>query len=650
MTGQISAEASFGTREAWPWRAVNALSAFAATVSSVWIFLVMGMVCTDIVARAFLNAPLAGVAEVVAFSVPAAVLLALPYCIRTGRFLRADFLLVMVTRASPRGSALLNLAFDAIGALVFAKITHTVLPRLLKQYAEGEFFGAIGAFTAPVYPFTTAIVLGSTLAALQFARLALCDLRQLLREGEGPGERLGPVFLLCAAFLLVCGGFTVHLVTGGLSRVDVGIFAIIGMLVLVLAGMHLASVLIVMSFLGIWMIRGAVTVAEGGLAIATTGSINSYAFAVIPLFVLMGLFIEVADVGRDAFSVIARLVRRIRGGLGVATVIANAVFAAITGSSIASATVFTRVAAPPMIAHGYTSRFAVGVVAGSSVLGMLIPPSILLLIFGLIAEVSIGALFKAAVLPGLLLAAVFVGLVMALARYAPAFVGRAQSVEEIGTVSAGEFLRGLLPIIALVALVLGGIYGGIFTPTESGAVGAAGAFVIALARGSLTLTRLRVILLETAEISGSILFLVVAANLYSRMLTLSAIPQSISEWVIAAELGMFGFLVIYLVIVLLLGMILDSVSIMLVLLPLMLPIVISLGGDLVWFGIITVIAVEIGLITPPFGLSVYVVKGTLPPGTATLADIFIGAFPFVVAMLLVTIVLMIFPAISLVLL
>ena len=189
------------------------------------------------------------------------------------------------------------------------------------------------------------------------------------------------LFLLAVLFLAACGAGAVYLVTGGLSRVEVGVFAIVAMLTLVLSGMHLASALILLSFLGIWMIRGTVAVAEGGLAIATTGSINSYAFAVIPLFVLMGLFIEIADVGRDAFSVLARLLRRIRGGLGVATVFANAIFAAITGSSIASATVFTRVATPPMMAHGYTSRFAVGVVAGSSVLGMLIPPSILLLIY-----------------------------------------------------------------------------------------------------------------------------------------------------------------------------------------------------------------------------------------------------------------------------
>ncbi|WP_223877812.1 TRAP transporter large permease subunit [Histidinibacterium aquaticum] len=646
---QDSLAAAGPGRRFTPGTVIEWLSALAATVSSVWIFVVMVLVCTDVVSRAFANSPIAGVAEVVSFSVPATVFLALPYCIRTGRFLRADFLLQRLEPRSPRGGALLNLVFNAVGVVVFAKITQTVWPRLLDQIEEAEFFGAIGAFTAPVWPFTTGILVGAVLAALQFALMTLQEARDF-RSALATDRDGSTVFALVVVFLVVCGAGLVYLVTGDLSRVDVGIFSIIGMLALVLSGMHLASALIVLSFLGIWMIRGTAAVAEGSLAIATTGSINSYAFAVIPLFVLMGLFIEVADVGRDAFSVLARLLRRIRGGLGIATVFANGIFAAITGSTIASATVFTRVAAPPMISNGYTSRFAVGVVAGSSVLGMLIPPSILLLIFGLIAEVSIGALFTAAILPGLLLASAFALLVLGLSWFAPDFVGNSMPVEDMESVTLGEVARRLLPIVLLVALVLGGIYGGFFTPTESGAVGAAGAFIIALVRRSLSLQRLRTILLETAEISGSILFLVVAANLYSRMLTLSAIPQSITDWVIAAELGMMAFLLLYLVIVVLLGMILDSVSIMLVLLPLMLPIVQSLGGDLVWFGIVTVVAVEIGLLTPPFGLAVYVVKGTLPPGTATLGDIFKGAAPFVLTMLAVVLILMAFPAISLALL
>lgn len=629
------------------------LTAGSAAASSGWIFLILIMVCADIAARFFANAPLAGVPEIVAFSVPACVFLAVPHAIATGRYLRADFLTAGFSRHHPRSGAWLEVVYSTLGVLVFLKILDVVTPRLIKQITDQEFFGAIGAFTAPVYPFTLAIVFGAALAALEFAAIAIASLGRAFTVSSGQtldGIRrlLGPVTVI--AFLMISVIGVLLLFQGGWSRQGVGLFAIVAMLFLVVSGLHLATALIVLSFLGLWMIRGTEAVADGVLAIAATGSINSYTFAVIPLFVLMGLFVDLADVGKDAFTVVARLMRGVRGGLGVATVFANAIFAAITGSSIASATVFTRVAVPQMIQYGYRQSFAVGTVAGSSVLGMLIPPSLLLLVYGLIAEVSIGKLFTAAIVPGILLASAFSVMVLLMARFLPGLVGKTALAHDLEVVTGADLAKKLLPVVGLVVLVLGGIYGGIFTPTESGAVGAAGALLIAVLRKSLTWARLGKILREASEISAAILFLVIAANLYSRMLTLSAIPRSISDWVTMADLGMAGFLAIYLLVVILMGMVLDSVSIMLLLLPLMLPIVQSLGGDLVWFGVVTVVAVEIGLITPPFGLAVYVVKGTLPPGSATLGEIFLGVLPFVVVMILFVIVLMAWPGLSLVLL
>ncbi|XWN31147.1 MAG: TRAP transporter large permease subunit [Devosia sp.] len=626
-------------------RAIGTVGAALATISSVWILLMMVMICADIIGRGLFSRPLSGVPEVVAFSVPACVFLAIPYAIYTLRYLRADVVLGVIAKENPLAAALLELVFSLVGAAVFYKIVENVWPRLVDAWQEAEFFGAIGAFTAPVWPFTAALVVGATVALLQCLSMAAqkaAMARALARVGP-----TSSALVLVGAFLAVVGAGVLFLAFGDPSRTEVGLVTIAGLLVLVVAGLHIASALIVLSFVGIWLTRGAVGVADSSLAIAATGSINSYAFAVIPLFVLMGLFVDIANVGRDAFSVAAALLRRVRGGLGVATVFANAIFAAITGSSIASASVFTRVATPQMEAHGYTRRFAVGVVAGSSVLGMLIPPSLLLLVYGLIAEVSIGDLFIAGVVPGLLLAVILSLTVVGLAYAAPGFVGHARAANDLEGASFGDFAKKMLPVLLLIALVLGGLYAGLFTPTESGAVGAAGALVIAIARRSLTIGRLRRVLLEAAVISASILILMVAANLYSRMLTLTGIPQSLAGFMIEAQLGLVAFLALYLVSLILLGMVLDSVSIMLVMLPLMLPIVSSLGGDLVWFGIITVVAVEIGLLTPPFGIAVYVVKGALPPGSASLAEIFAGSFPFVVAMFAFVILLMAVPEISL---
>ncbi len=208
----------------------------------------------------------------------------------------------------------------------------------------------------------------------------------------------------------------------------------------------------------------------------------------------------------------------------------------------------------------------------------------------------------------------------------------------------------LIPVLCIIALVMGGIYLGVFTPTEAGAVGALAAFIIGLARRKVTLTVIRDVALETGYITAALLFLIISANFYARMLTLSGLPVTLTSTITQLNVGMPSFLTVYFIVILFLGMILDSVSIMLIMLPIVLPVVTALGADPIWFGLITIVSIEIGLLTPPFGMSVFVVKGTLPHGYVTLGDVFIGSAPFVVVMTLVTIILMIFPKISLALL
>ena len=203
----------------------------------------------------------------------------------------------------------------------------------------------------------------------------------------------------------------------------IGLVSVAIMLVLIYAGMHVGIALSLLSFVGVWMIRGDATVAANLLALAASDAISDYVFGVVPLFVLMGLLVAVADIGKDSFEVANQIFRRVRGGLGIATVAANAVFAAITGISIASAAVFTKVAVPEMLRHGYSARFAVGVVAGSSVLGMLIPPSLLLILYGVLTEKSVGDLFVAGIIPGIVLAIAYSLGILLMGRFTPGFVG-----------------------------------------------------------------------------------------------------------------------------------------------------------------------------------------------------------------------------------
>jgi tripartite ATP-independent transporter DctM subunit len=328
-------------------------------------------------------------------------------------------------------------------------------------------------------------------------------------------------------------------------------------------------------------------------------------------------------------------------------VAANAVFAAVTGSSIASAAVFTKIAAPEMLRHGYTPQFSVGVVAGSSVLGMLIPPSLLFIVYGFLAEQSVGDLFLAGIVPGLILAAAFSVMIVLLAILRPAMVG-GQVIEQHETENVRSAALKLMPIVALIAIVLGGIYGGIFTPTESGAAGALGALLIALARRKLGWRRLWATMVETGYVTVSILFLILGARIFGQMLAMSGLPQQLSALAAGAGFGLTGFVLLYVALAVVLGCMLDSVSIMVITLPFALPVVKALGGDFIWFGVVAVVAVEIGLLTPPFGISVYVVKSTLDDQRITLHDIFAGAFPFVVCMTLVTLLLVFLPQLSLV--
>ncbi|MFK7752068.1 MAG: TRAP transporter large permease subunit, partial [Sedimentitalea sp.] len=265
---------------------------------------------------------------------------------------------------------------------------------------------------------------------------------------------------------------------------DIGLMALGGMGVLVLGGMFVPIALILMSFIGVWAIKGTPLLAAKMLGLAANDAIASYFFGVVPLFVLMGFLVSESGIGRDAFDVANAMFRRIKGGLGVGTVAANAIFAAVTGISIASAAVFTKIAVPEMRRYGYTNRFAVGVVAGSSVLGMLIPPSLLLILFGLLAEQSIGDLFVAGIGPGILLALMFgIGIVV-MATFTPKFVGENLS-ENSDHLTPTELMSKGLPITALIAIVLGGIYTGLFTPVEAGAIGTIGALAIGLLKRRL---------------------------------------------------------------------------------------------------------------------------------------------------------------------
>ncbi len=431
-----------------------------------------------------------------------------------------------------------------------------------------------------------------------------------------------------------------------MSPVEIGTISVIAIVVLIYLGMYIPVALGLVSFASIWLISGKPILAFNFLKVAVGDGVTEYEFATIPLFTVMGLLVSRAGLGTDIYTVINRGFRKVTGGIGMATVGANAVFAAVTGSSIASASVFTKISVPEMRRFDYNKRFAVGVVAGSSVLGMIIPPSAMLIIYAFVAEQSVGEMFVAGIIPGLCLTVAYILAILLMGRFWPSFIGTRSKQSESAPLSTYEVLDKTVPTVLLIVIVLGGIYTGWLTPVEAGAAGALVALLIALFRRRITWSGLWQTAIETGYITASILFLITMASLYSRMLGFAGLPNELEALLEHYNLGFFGIMVIYVILMLFLGTLLDTASIILIVVPLFITLIESMGYSLVWFGIVTVIGAEIGLLTPPLGISCFVIKATLNDPEISLKDVFLGALPFAVIMLFVLILLIRYPILS----
>lgn len=651
-------------RNGWEVRNPSSLYAsamsFKNAVGTVWIFGLMLLIVTDVLGRWLFSTPVRGVPMMVSHSIVGIIFLQLASTLEAGRITRSSVFIGKLLKGNPFAAHIYQFLFHALGVVVLGAIAWGTYPLLASAWATGEFVGNESDVSFVIWPLKAVIVLGAGATAIQFGILAARDLRVLVSGDplDPAAPRAEPrgwtsLIPLGLGIIAVVG---LGVFAGNLSRIEIGLVSVAAMLFLVYSGMHIAIALVLLSFGGMWMMLGTADFPMKFLAQTSNVAVAEYIFGVVPLFVLTGLLVNGAQFGREAFEVAEWIFGRMKGGLGIATVAANAVFAAITGVSLASAAVFTRVAVPPMEEAGYTPKFAVGIVAGSSVLGMLIPPSLLLIIFGIIAEVSVGKLFLAAIVPGLILATVFSIAIVLLTIFAPRFVGTETEEEKAARLQGQDehymnvrlAATKMLPILILMVIVLGGIYGGVFSPTEAGAAGAFGALVIALAKRRLTWRMFWDIMLQTGHISTGVLFLIIASKFYAKMLTFSGVPFEVMGFVTGADLGLTGVVVGYMVVLLILGMILDPISILLITLPMVLPIVSSMGGDLIWFGIITIIATEAGLLTPPLGLTVFVVQGILGDDKVSVTDVFKGSFPFVVSMVLVLILLISVPWLSLV--
>jgi C4-dicarboxylate transporter DctM subunit len=371
-------------------------------------------------------------------------------------------------------------------------------------------------------------------------------------------------------------------------------------------------------------------------------TVTSYQFGVIPMFLLMGAFVSASGVSRELFRAANTFVGHRRGGLGLATIVSCGAFAAISGSSVATAATFSTVAYPEMRRYGYPKSFSTGVIAAGGTLGAMLPPSTVLAVYGLITQQDIGKLFQAGIIPGLLAMVMYMVTIAIICRVKP------DLLPTLPKALWAERVAGLKDVWApllLFVLVIGGLYGGVFTPTEAGGVGASGAFLMGILRRRLDGAKIRASLLQATRTAAAVFTVLIGALLFGYFLTITQVPQKVTEFLTGLGIGAYGVLALIMLMYLVLGCLMDAMAMIILTVPIIFPLVTQLGFDPIWFGVIIVMTVELGLIHPPVGMNVFVIKSVIPD--VTFSSIFKGVLPFIATDILRLVILIAFPIIAL---
>lgn len=415
------------------------------------------------------------------------------------------------------------------------------------------------------------------------------------------------------------------------------------------------AVLLLLAFFGVPLAFATLAVGVGGLmylrgldaALAVSSqwivetSMNDN-LSIIPLFVLMGAFIHRSGISRDLFDASYAWFGRYRGGLALSGILSCAGFAAVCGSSLATAATMTRVAVPPMRRFGYNDGFSAGTIAAGGTLGIMIPPSVPLAIYGIVAGQDIGLLFIAGIVPGLLLVCLFMLAAVVVTTLRPDLGPAGEAMGLRATLRASYWTW---PVIILFGVILGGIYSGIFTPTEAAGVGCAGAFLFGLFRGHFrTLASLRGVFEETVVTTAMIFAIVFSALVLAQFVNLTGMPYDLQALILGWELSPVALVLMNCGFCVLLGMVFESIGILLLIIPVFLPALGAVGVDLIWFGILVIIVTKLGLISPPIGMNVFTVKSVAPE--IPLASIFLGVLPYIAAMVVGGVLILLFPQIA----
>jgi len=612
---------------------ISPLNKFFVIISALMTFIMAGLIAVDVFLRFFFNRPIAGSLELEQYMLATVVFLSLGYAMMEDQHVNIDFI---SSRYSAKGKLVSKSIFALLSIYLFAIVCWQNLRRAFEAIEEEE----IGIVTGiPLAPFLFIAVLGSALIALVLIINMLNYLAELINHHPRPWLWILLIIVLSA--VVMTSPFLLRALSINLPISVAGVVGIALLLFIMLLGMPIAFVLGLVGFLGIWYLKGAHT-ALSIVKMSVFDSVSDYFFCVIPFFVLMGFICFRSGLSKTLYQVGHKLFGQMPGGLATGTIFGCAGFAAICGDSLATAGTMGSVAIPEMKKYKYQDALATASVAAGGTLGILIPPSVGFIIYGLIAEQSIGKLFMAGIIPGLLLALVFSFIIYIRCKLNPAMGPAGPKVSFSEKLKA---IGGVWPMLILFIIVIGGIYLGFFTPTEGGGVGTLGALAIGLLNRSLSRKDLYRACLEAMGLTAMIFGIIIGVTLLGYFIVITEIPLKLADFIVSLPVSRYVVFALILFLYVILGMVMNIIPMIMLTLPILFPTIMSLGFDPIWYGVIMVMMMEMGQITPPVGINVFVISGVAKD--VPMATIFKGIIPFVIGMILLILILTFFPDIAL---
>ncbi len=596
--------------------------------------MMMFLTATDVILRYVFNSPITATYELTELMLSIVIIFGLAYVTLRKEHIRIDFIIL---KFPLRVQALINCitTLIGIGALFLIVWQLTKYGFYLKNGGD-----TTAILKIPLYPFAWIVAIGFALFFIASISELLENITKLISEiGLSTKARLVTTVLLISLLFTipVFGHSNAFHISPSIS----GTIIVFALIVLIFAGMNIGLAMAVLGFLGMTYINGL----KAGLAMMGTSpfsSVASYGFSVIPLFMLMGIFCFHSGLIRDLYFTMHKWLGQLPGGLAMATVGGCAGFAAVCGSSTATVATMGMVALPEMRRYKYDTSLATGVIAAGGSIGSMIPPSIILILYGILAEESIGKLFLAGFIPGVTEAIFYIITIFILCRFNPMVGPRAKQVSLVEKIIS---LKGTWGVLALFILVLGGIYAGVFTPTEAAGVGAFGAFLFALGRKKMSWKIFVNSLTDTTKNTGMCFVILIGAMIFNYLLAVSRLPFDLANFAVGLEVNRYLILGIIMVIQLVMGCFISGMAIIMLTIPIFLPVISALDFNLIWFGILVTRMTEIGVITPPIGINVFVMYGVAKD--VPMNTIFRGITPFLIADFIHIAFLVAFPQISL---